>query len=47
VVLKPRAKLSNAINVDFHLVDLRDARYAPEQEAHFRRCGAILETRAC
>ncbi len=33
-------------NVDFHLVDLRGAKYSPEQEAHFRKCGAILETRA-
>jgi uncharacterized protein YjbI with pentapeptide repeats len=27
---------------DFYLVDLREARYTPEQEAHFRRGGAIL-----
>jgi uncharacterized protein YjbI with pentapeptide repeats len=27
---------------DFYLVDLRDARYSPDQESHFRRCGAIL-----
>ncbi len=32
-------------NTDFYLVDLRDAHYDAEQEAHFRRCGAILETR--
>lgn len=32
-------------DVDFYLVDLRDALYDPEQEAHFRRCGAILEAR--
>jgi uncharacterized protein YjbI with pentapeptide repeats len=32
-------------NVDFYLVDLRGARYTREQEAHFRRSGAILETR--
>lgn len=30
---------------DFYLVDLREAQYTPEQEAWFRRCGAILETR--
>jgi uncharacterized protein YjbI with pentapeptide repeats len=29
-------------NVDFYLVDLRDARYDAEQEEHFRRCRAIL-----
>jgi uncharacterized protein YjbI with pentapeptide repeats len=32
-------------NVDFYLVDLRNARYTAEQAEHFRRCGAILETR--
>ena len=32
--------------VDFYLVDVRDARYDPWQEAHLRRCGAILKTRA-
>jgi uncharacterized protein YjbI with pentapeptide repeats len=32
--------------VDFYLVDLRNALYNPDQEEHFRRCGAILETRA-
>ncbi len=31
--------------MDFYLVDLRDAKYTPEQEAHFRRCGAILSVR--
>jgi uncharacterized protein YjbI with pentapeptide repeats len=31
--------------VDFYLVDLRGAVYDFEQEDHFRRCGAILETR--
>lgn len=31
--------------VDFYLVDLRDALYSPDQEIHFRRSGAILETR--
>ncbi len=30
---------------DFYLVDLRDALYEPWQEAIFRRCGAILESR--
>ncbi|MFO0984359.1 MAG: pentapeptide repeat-containing protein [Planctomycetota bacterium] len=30
---------------DFYLVDLRDARYHPHQERHFRSCGAILESR--
>lgn len=29
--------------VDFYLVDLRNARYTPEQERQFRQCGAILE----
>lgn len=28
--------------VDFYLVDLRGARYDPEQEEHLRRCDAIL-----
>jgi len=32
-------------NVDFYLVDLRDARYDLEQEQQFRRCGAILGPR--
>jgi uncharacterized protein YjbI with pentapeptide repeats len=32
-------------DVDFYLVDLRDARYTSDQEEHFRRCGAILEAR--
>lgn len=31
--------------VDFYLVDLRGARYTAEQEAHFRGCRAILESR--
>src|SRR5262249_1061863 len=31
--------------VDFYLVDLRDARYTPDQAEHFRRCRAILEDR--
>ena len=29
-------------NVDFYLVDLRDALYDPEQEDQLRRTGAIL-----
>lgn len=32
-------------DVDFYLVDLRGAKYTDEQELHFRRCGAILESR--
>jgi len=36
---------ANVEHTDFYLVDLRDAKYDAEQEAHFRRCGAILETR--
>ena len=32
--------------VDFYLVDLRGARFDAEQARHFRRCGAILESRA-
>ena len=32
-------------DTDFYLVDVRGARYDAEQEAHLRRCGAILETR--
>lgn len=41
------ADLRGAIveGTDFYLVDLRDASYDAEQEAHFRRCGAILESR--
>lgn len=31
--------------VDFYLVDLRGAPYTAEQESHFRKCGAILESR--
>jgi uncharacterized protein YjbI with pentapeptide repeats len=30
-------------DVDFYLVDLRDALFDPQQEAVLRRCGAILE----
>jgi uncharacterized protein YjbI with pentapeptide repeats len=32
--------------VDFYLVDLRGALYDADQEQHFRRCRAILESRA-
>jgi len=32
-------------DVDFYLVDLRHARYDPEQKDHLRRCGAILHDR--
>ena len=32
-------------DVDFYLVDLRHALFDPQQEAHLRRCGAILEDR--
>lgn len=32
-------------DVDFYLVDLRDALLDEEQERHVRKCGAILETR--
>lgn len=31
--------------VDFYLVDLRGAKYTPEQGEHFARCGAILRSR--
>ena len=34
---------ANLTDVDFYLVDLRRARYDSAQEAHLRRCGAILE----
>lgn len=36
---------ANVEHTDFYLVDLRDAKYDAEQEAHFRQCGAILEAR--
>ena len=36
---------ANIEGVDFYLVDLREARYDPEQAEHLRRCGAILESR--
>jgi uncharacterized protein YjbI with pentapeptide repeats len=32
--------------VDFYLVDLRGAKYDPRQAEHFRRCDAILTSRA-
>jgi uncharacterized protein YjbI with pentapeptide repeats len=32
-------------DVDFYLVDLRDAQYTPDQAEHFRRCRAILDDR--
>ncbi len=32
--------------VDFYLVDLRGAKYDPQQAEHFRRCDAILFSRA-
>ena len=43
-----RADLRNARldGTDFYLVDLRGARYTPEQFEHLRRCGAILFDRA-
>jgi fluoroquinolone resistance protein len=31
--------------IDFYLVDLRGAKYDRTQAEHFRRCGAILESR--
>jgi uncharacterized protein YjbI with pentapeptide repeats len=37
---------ANIEGVDFYLVDLRGARYTAEQARHFRRCGAILHSRA-
>lgn len=33
-------------DTDFYLVDLRDGRYDRAQEAHFRKCGAILSRSA-
>lgn len=41
------ADLRGAIvhDVDFYLVDLRDALYTEDQRAHFQRCRAILEDR--
>jgi uncharacterized protein YjbI with pentapeptide repeats len=32
-------------DVDFYLVDLRDAKYTPAQAEHFRWCRAIFEDR--
>jgi uncharacterized protein YjbI with pentapeptide repeats/energy-coupling factor transporter ATP-binding protein EcfA2 len=32
-------------DVDFYLVDLREAQYTPDQAGHFRRCRAILDDR--
>jgi uncharacterized protein YjbI with pentapeptide repeats len=32
-------------NVDFYLVDLRDAKYTSDQAEHLRRCRAILKDR--
>lgn len=37
---------ANIEGTDFYLVDLRNANYTREQFAHFRRCGAILFSRA-
>jgi uncharacterized protein YjbI with pentapeptide repeats len=37
---------ANMEDVDFYLVDVRDARYDHKQEMHLRRCGAILKARA-
>jgi uncharacterized protein YjbI with pentapeptide repeats len=36
---------AKVFETDFYLVDLRDARFTPRQEDHFRRCGAILSVR--
>jgi uncharacterized protein YjbI with pentapeptide repeats len=36
---------ARVVAVDFYLVDLRGARYDAGQEAHFRRCRAILDRR--
>ncbi len=33
---------ANIEGVDFYLVDLRAAKYDPEQLEHFRQCKAIL-----
>lgn len=37
---------ANVLGTDFYLVDLREALYDDAQEAHFRRCRAILKTKA-
>jgi len=39
-------RLAKITGVDFYLVDLRGARYTNVQAAYFKRCGAILQTRA-
>ncbi len=36
---------ANIEDVDFYLVDLRDAQYTQDQAEHFRRCRAILDDR--
>ncbi len=36
---------ANVLGTDFYLVDLREALYDDVQEAHFRRCRAILRTK--
>jgi uncharacterized protein YjbI with pentapeptide repeats/energy-coupling factor transporter ATP-binding protein EcfA2 len=36
---------ANIQDVDFYLVDLRDAQYTQDQAEHFRRCRAILDDR--
>jgi len=36
---------AKVLDVDFYLVDLRDAKYTPDQAEHFSRCGAILHDR--
>ena len=38
----PRGQIED---VDFYLVDLRDAKYTPDQAEHLRRCRAILHNR--
>jgi uncharacterized protein YjbI with pentapeptide repeats len=37
---------ANITDVDFYLVDLRDAKYDDEQREHLQHCGAILKARA-
>lgn len=37
---------AKVFGTDWYLVDLRDAKYTPDQAAHFIRCGAILFHRA-
>jgi uncharacterized protein YjbI with pentapeptide repeats len=36
---------AKVFDTDFYLVDLRGARYSPEQGRHFAKCGAILKNR--